>query len=117
MAEEKSFENKVKKFLTEEGVWFVKTWSNGVQRSGIPDILACVNGFFVGIEVKASKGKPSELQIFNLRNINKSHGYGILLYPDDFPMFQELVWQLKEWDWIDAMNIADDINKTHDLEL
>ena len=117
MAEEKTFENKVKKFLAEEGTWFVKTWSNGVQRSGIPDILACVNGFFVGVEVKASNGKPSELQIYNLRKIRKYGGYAVLLYPDDFPFFREMVWRLKEWDWIEALNIAEDINKTHDLEL
>lgn len=95
MAEEKNFENKIKKFLDEEGAWFVKTWSNGVQRSGIPDILACVNGYFVGIEVKASNGKPSELQIYNLRKIRESNGFPLLLYPDDFEAFQKFVWDLK----------------------
>ena len=36
---EKQFENKVKKFLKEQGCWVLKTWSNGVQRKGVPDLF------------------------------------------------------------------------------
>lgn len=35
---EKLFENEVKKFLKEKGCWILKTFSNGIQRSGIPQI-------------------------------------------------------------------------------
>ena len=88
---EKNFENKVKDFLKEKNCWFLKTWSNGVQRSGVPDILACFGGHFLGIELKAPNGKPSELQIYNLGEIHKSGGYAILLYPKDFELFKKLV--------------------------
>lgn len=91
MASEKAFENKVKGFLKQENCWFVKTWSNGVQRSGIPDILVCCNGYFVGVEVKAPRGKPSELQIWNLKKIEESGGYAVLLYPKDFEIFKEFI--------------------------
>lgn len=91
MASEKAFENKVKSFLKKENCWFVKTWSNGVQRSGIPDILVCCNGYFVGVEVKASNGKPSELQLWNLKKIEESGGYAVLLYPDDFEIFKTFI--------------------------
>lgn len=111
MAEEKNFEKKIKKFLSDEGVWFVKTWSNGVQRSGIPDIIASVNGYFVGIEVKASKGKPSELQIYNLRNIYDSGGFALLLYPDDFADFQRLVHAL-----LISNGCDEDYNKAGEIE-
>jgi len=95
MAQEKSFENKVKKFLKDQGFWHLKTWSNGVQRSGVPDVLACCNGWFVGIELKADKGKPSALQIYNLKKIEESGGYAILLYPADFELFKSFVDSLK----------------------
>lgn len=91
---EKEFENTVKDFLKEKGCWFLKTWSNGIQREGVPDILACCNGYFVGIELKAQNGKPSELQLWNIKNIRKAGGIGIVLYPDQFEEFQLLIHQL-----------------------
>ncbi len=91
MKEEKKFETKIKAFLSEQGAWFVKTWSNGVQKEGIPDILACVGEHFVGIEVKAEKGHPSDLQLWNIRNIRRAGGIGIILYPDHWEMFKEMI--------------------------
>ena len=88
---EKTFENQLKQFLKDNGAWFVKTWSNGIQRKGIPDIIACVNGYFVGIELKAENGKPSELQKWNIDKIRESGGIAIVLYPDQFDDFKDLI--------------------------
>lgn len=96
MAEEKLFENKVKAFLKSQNAWILKTWGGGFQRSGIPDLLCCVNGKFVAIEVKASKGKASELQIYNINKIKESGGVAIILYPKDFEEFKEMILKLKE---------------------
>lgn len=53
MAAEKNFENKIKGFLKDHGCWFLKYWGGAAYtKSGIPDILACCEGFFLGIEVK-----------------------------------------------------------------
>lgn len=91
MAQEKNFENKIKKFLAEQGAWVLKTWGGGMQRSGVPDLICCVNGVFVGIEVKASRGKPSDLQQYNIAWINKSGGVGVILYPEGFETFKKIV--------------------------
>lgn len=91
MGSEKQFENHVKQFLEDNGVWFVKTWSNGIQRKGIPDIIACVNGYFIGIELKAANGKPSELQKWNISKIRESGGIAIVLYPDKFNDFKDMI--------------------------
>ena len=91
MAAEKLFENKIKKYLKDRGCWYVKYFANGYTKSGIPDILACVNGYFVAIEVKAPKGKPSDLQLWNIEQINQSGGIGIILYPEQFEQFKEMV--------------------------
>ena len=53
--------------------------------------MACVNGYFVAIEVKAPRGKPSDLQLWNIDQIGKSGGIGIILYPDQFDQFKEMV--------------------------
>lgn len=94
MAAEKAFENKVKAFLKEQGCWTLKTWSNGVQRSGVPDLLVCCNGHFVGVELKAPHGKPSELQLWNLQKIEEAGGFAWLLYPNGFDDFKNFIERL-----------------------
>ena len=115
MAEEKNFENKVKDFLKDQGCWFVKYWGGGeFTKAGIPDILCCCNGYFLGIEIKAPRGKPSELQKWNIKNINCSGGIGVVLYPDQFDQFKSM------FEWLDmdlpisAVEIANQINERWD---
>lgn len=92
---EKQFENKIKAFLkTMPNTWHFKHWAGKYSPAGIPDILACINGRFVGIEVKQEKGKASELQKRNIRLINEANGIGIILYPKDFEEFKMKVKEL-----------------------
>ena len=91
---EKQLENKIKKFLKSHNIWFTKIWGGGYQKAGIPDILACVNGYFVAIEIKGNSGKPTELQKYNIKKINESNGVGIILYPKDFERFKLLILDL-----------------------
>ena len=95
MAGEKIFEEKVKRFLKEQNCWVLKTWSNGVQRSGVPDLLVCCNGYFLGVELKAVSGKPSELQLWNVDKIREAGGIGIVLYPDQYKAFQDLIFYIR----------------------
>lgn len=104
MAAEKNFENKVKKFLEEKNCWFLKYWGGAAYtKSGIPDLLVCCNGFFLGVEIKAPKGKPSPLQIHNLKQIHEAGGLAILLYPDNFTLFQNMVDCLIAGDYENAI--------------
>ena len=91
LAEEKNFENRIKKYLDEQDCWYVKYFANRNTRSGVPDILSCCGGTFVGIEVKASHGKPSELQLYNCRKINQAGGIGLVVWPQDFAALKELI--------------------------
>ena len=85
MGQEKNFENKIKTYLTDHSAWFIKYWAGAkFTKEGIPDILACVNGFFYAIEVKAPNGKPTVIQLVTLRKIRQAGGVGLLLYPKDF---------------------------------
>lgn len=88
---EKAFEKKVKDYLIEKGCWVLKTWSNGVQREGVPDLLVCCDGWFVGIELKNETGKPSELQVWNIDQIRKAGGIAIVLYPDQLDNFKHMI--------------------------
>lgn len=109
MAVEKNFENKIKKFLEEKECWFLKYWGGAAYtKSGIPDILACCNGKFLGIEVKAPNGKPSALQLYNLKKIDEAGGLAILLYPKDFELFKNFV---------DCLMVGDGENALHNYDI
>ena len=95
MAEEKRFENKIKAYLDgNQKVWYVKFFANNYTKAGVPDLLACINGHFVAIEVKASKGRPSALQLFNIEAIRQAGGTAMVLYPDQFEDFKKIVEDL-----------------------
>ena len=98
IAQEKNFEEKIKIFLKSKGCWYVKYFANRMTKSGIPDILACVNGYFVAIEVKAEKGKPSDLQYYHQEQIRKASGISIILYPDQFEDFKKIIEKLMNRD-------------------
>ena len=53
MGPEKIFENKIKQWLKNHDCYFVKFFANSMTKKGVPDILASVNGYFVGIETKS----------------------------------------------------------------
>lgn len=112
IAAEKNFENKVKAFLKEEGAWFIKYWAGSrFTKDGIPDILACVNSYFVAVETKAPRGTASELQKYNVRKINEAGGYAVILYPQDWELFKKLVYYLNAYDDELARPIVDKINE------
>ena len=91
MGQEKNFEKKVRKYLDSINAYNFKIWGNAFQQSGLPDVVCCNNGIFIAIELKADKGKVSELQKYNIRKINKAGGVGIILFPDGFEEFKKLM--------------------------
>ena len=110
MAEEKNYENKVKDYIDDHGGWHVKFFANAMTKKGIPDILACINSYFVAIEVKATHGKPSELQKYHVKKINAAGGLAVILYPQDWELFVQLVDDLKSDRYRSARVIAGRIN-------
>lgn len=88
MAREKSFENKVKRWIKDEGGYYVKYHGDAFSTAGVPDLLACIGGRFVGIEVKADDGEPSELQLWTIRQIRKAGGHAVVLFPSAFEEFK-----------------------------
>lgn len=93
---EKQFENKVKDYLRKNKCWYIKYWGGGdFTKAGIPDLLVCVNGYFLAIELKSSRGKATELQKVQIDLIRKSGGIAIILYPSMFNEFTNLIQDLK----------------------
>lgn len=59
-----------------------------IQQKGIfgtPDVLGCVNGFFVSLEFKKDeKSKPTKLQEYKKNKILKAKGRAYIIYPENF---------------------------------
>ena len=49
---ESAFQQKVLKFLKDKKIYAIKFNASGLTKVGVPDILMCLRGRFVGIEVK-----------------------------------------------------------------
>lgn len=64
-------------------------------KSGLPDMRIVVNGLALEVELKDTNGTPSELQKHNIRQINRSMGFGFILYPEGFSEFQKIVKVVK----------------------
>lgn len=109
MAQEKTFENKIKKYITEDLplTWGVKFHGGTYSRSGVPDLLYCIGGYFVAIEVKAENGKPSELQKSKIKNIRKSNGIAVIVKPSEFDKLKKLLQAIFEMPHEDVKKIEE----------
>lgn len=59
---------------------------------GTPDILMCVNGLFVAIEVKASaKSNITKLQTYNLNKIQEAEGVALVVSPENMDASLDLL--------------------------
>lgn len=95
MALEKAYENKIKKYIKTIGGYCVKYHGNYYSESGTPDILACINGYFIAIEVKAPEGKATELQMEKIKMIRKANGLAYVVYPSGWFKLKEILDNLK----------------------
>lgn len=112
MAAEKNFENQLKDWLTSVGIYALgtpeqdittppcgyweKRWGGGKYiKSGMPDMHIVVNGISLEVELKAPNGRPSELQIQKLNQIDNAGCIALVLFPKDFEKFKRLIRHIK----------------------
>ena len=77
MQPEAKLVKKIRKYLEEEGavVFKIHGGDNPFQEVGIPDLLCCLKGIFIAIEVKMPGEQPSAAQASTLRRIARAGGY------------------------------------------
>ena len=56
---------------------------------GVPDILMCIRGIFVAVELKIAPNKPTELQQHYIERIRNAKGLALVIY--EFEDFVSLV--------------------------
>lgn len=89
-------EGKIKRKIL---AWIKETWPDSYSfrypagmfgRAGVPDIIACIEGIFVAIEVKAENGRATGLQMLELKSIIKAKGVAVLIYGFDKVKLEKL---------------------------
>ena len=76
---EKKVKTKVVAQLKTLGAYYFYPVTGGYGASGVPDIVACLKGRFIGIECKANGNKPTALQKMNLDNIAAQGGIALVI--------------------------------------
>jgi Holliday junction resolvase len=93
---EKKVKDKIVKVLKEEGVYYFFPATHGFGRSGVPDIVGCVNGYFLAIEVKAGTNKPTTLQVREIEAIRRCNGVAVVANDENWDMVRDIVRRMKE---------------------
>jgi Holliday junction resolvase len=85
---EKWVKQQVVKMLKERHVYYFFPVAGAYTSIGVPDIVACIKGRFVGIECKAGNNRPTELQLRNLENIRDNGGVAIVVNENDLEILK-----------------------------
>ena len=92
-------EAKVKKVviaqLKQLGAYYFYPVTGGYGRSGVPDIIACLGGKFIGIECKAGKNKPTPLQEKNLKEILGAGGVALVINETNMDLAARILKDVK----------------------
>ncbi len=79
MTPEAKVKKRVVNVLKENGAYYFFPATGGYGRSGVPDIVACYRGVFIGIECKAGNNKPTALQEAEMRKIREANGFTLVI--------------------------------------
>ena len=91
MTPEAKVKAKVVKLLKEAGVYYFYASTHGFGRSGVPDLVCCMGGRFIGIECKAGKNKPTPLQEKEMAAIRTAGGTTLVVNEDNINDVKELI--------------------------
>lgn len=96
MTPEKKVKKKVTDVLKSYGAYYFYPVTGGYGASGVPDIVCCLHGRFIGIEVKADLKKrgPTALQEKNLRLIKEAGGIALVIDANNLNLLEETLEKL-----------------------
>lgn len=94
MTPEAKVKKKVVDILKKNRIYYFYPVTSGFGSSGVPDIVACYKGWFIGIECKAGKNKPTDLQKKNLDNILRCGGVALIVNENNVGKLDALLEKL-----------------------
>jgi len=91
MTPEAHCKKRVRDILDTNGVYHFMPFGGGAGRAGIPDIICCVNGFFLAIECKAGKNTTTALQERHLEQVRQAGGIALVINETNVDAVQALM--------------------------
>jgi len=96
MTPEAKVKKKVVTILKQAGAYYFYPVTGGYGASGVPDIICCYQGRFIGIECKAGKNKPTKLQELNLERIEATGGIAMVINETNIDLVQQTIDALSD---------------------
>tara|TARA_R100001510_G_C7633534_1_gene192054 strand:+ start:201 stop:503 length:303 start_codon:yes stop_codon:yes gene_type:complete len=96
MTPEKKVKNKVVEILKQFGCYYFYPVTGGYGSNGIPDIVACLHGEFIGIECKSGTNKPTALQLRNLEDIKRAGGSTLVVNEDNLEHLRRILKRIDD---------------------
>jgi len=90
MTPEAKVKKKVVDVIKKNDSYYFFPATGGYGRSGVPDIVCCYRGQFVGIECKAGNNKPTPLQEAEMSKIRYSQGHTLVVNEENITDVQAL---------------------------
>jgi len=68
-----------------DSLWLFKVHGHEMQAKGVPDVVCCINGLFVGIEFKIRRGSVNitPYQKYTKECIEKANGFSFIVWFDE----------------------------------
>lgn len=95
---ESNLQKRIQNLIKSKGGYVHKMHGDMISEPGIPDLIACYCGYYIGIEVKVDKNKPSPAQGIHCRKIWEAGGIACI------------VWTVEEVEFI-----LNQIDRWHDV--
>lgn len=92
---EKRVKDACVEILKEFGAYYFFPVMGGYGRSGIPDIIACYRGRFIGIECKAGFNSVTPLQAKELKAIDAAGGVTLVIREDTLDLLRQELRRLR----------------------
>jgi Holliday junction resolvase len=86
----------VQKLLKELEVYYFTPVTGGYGRSGVPDLVCCVDGMFLAIECKAGGNQPTPLQNREIDLIRAAKGVAMVVRENNVEDVRLVIRQMRK---------------------
>ena len=91
---EKKVENQIKDYLYSKGAYYFKVHGSSMMPKGIPDLIVCYKGLFIGIEVKAPDKLHNTSMYQEIHRDNILKAGGIHIVANSLDLVKEVIEKL-----------------------
>jgi hypothetical protein len=96
MTPEGAVKKKIKDVLYAKGAYYIMPIGTGYGAAGVPDLVICYKGRFIGVEAKANGNKPTALQEKHMSAIRGQGGHTLVVDETNIDELTQLLESLDD---------------------